>query len=261
MELEEELREYPLTGRFLFGRLREALSREEREILESLPTEIATYENSARIVEAGSACGRSTLLLEGFIMRGLPNMNGGGERRSALSLHVPGDFVDLHCFALKRLDHNVDTIGPARIAYVPHEKLREVLSETPHLARLLWSSTLLDAAMHRQWIMKLEQLTTPRRIAHIFAELWRRLEMVGLADEDGFDSPLTQTDLADMSGSTAVHANRALRELRERGVAEFRRGRVTSADRNALEAYGDFAADYLYGKGQLALERGFPALG
>lgn len=255
MTLEEELREFPLTGRFLFGRLRETLTHEERVALESLPEEIATYETSSRIVQAGSVCGRSTLLLEGFIIRGLERLNGEGEKRSALSLHVPGDFVDLHCFALKRLDHNVDTVGPARIAYVPHEKLQEVLRDMPHLARLLWSSTLLDAAMHRQWIMKLEQLTTPRRIAHIFAELWRRLEMVGLAHGDGFDTPLTQADLADMSGSTAVHANRALRELREKGIAEFRRGRVFSQDRAALEEYADFTADYLYGSGQLALER------
>ena len=253
MTLEEELREFPVTGRFLFGRLRQTLTHEERKALEALPEEIATYETSSRIVKAGSACNRSTLLIEGFIIRGLERRNGEGEKRSALSLHVPGDFVDLHCFALKRLDHNVDTVGPAKIAYIPHEKLRDVLKEKPHLARLLWSSTLLDAAMHRQWIMKLEQLTTPRRIAHIFAEMWRRLDMVGLARRDGFETPLTQADLADMSGSTAVHANRALRELRERGLAEFRRGSVVSNDRQALEAYADFAADYLYGEGQLAL--------
>lgn len=251
MTLDEELKEFPLTGRFLFGRLRQTLSREDRAVLEALPEEIANYESSSRIVEAGSVCGRSTLLVEGFIIRGLE----GQGNRSALSLHVPGDFVDLHCFALKRLDHNVDTIGAAKLAYVPHEKLQDVLKERPHLARLLWSSTLLDAAMHRQWIMKLEQLTTPRRIAHIFAELWQRLDMVGLAQSDGYQTPLTQSDLADMSGATAVHANRALRELRERGLVEFRRGRIWASDRGALEDYADFQPDYLYGEGQLTLER------
>ncbi len=253
MTLDEELRAFPVTGRFLFGRLRQTLSREEREALEALPDEIVTFENSTRIVRAGTVSNRSTLLVEGFIVRGLDEADGTGEGRSALSVHVPGDFVDLHCFALKRLDHNVDTIGPARLAFVSHETLQGVLREKPHLARLLWSSTLLDAAMHRQWIMKLEQLTAPRRIAHIFAEMWRRLDMVGLAQRDGFDTPLTQADLADMTGATAVHANRALRELREKGLAEFRRGRVTSHDRAALEKYADFAADYLYGEGQLAL--------
>lgn len=254
MTLDEELRDFPLTGRFLFGRLRHALDREERAMLENLPTEVATFDSSTRLVAAGQACNRSTLLVEGFIMRGLENIDGGGGKRSALSVHVPGDFVDLHCFALKRLDHNVDTIGPAKVAYIPHEALQGVLRDAPTVARFLWSSTLLDAAMHRQWILKLEQLTTPRRIAHIFVELWRRLEMVGLAEEDGFETPLTQADLADMSGSTAVHTNRALRELRTRGLAEFRRGCLACRDRAALEAYADFSADYLYGEGQLALD-------
>ena len=249
MTLEQELAEFPLTGRFLYGRLRDSLSHEDRRLLENLPEEIANYQKDTRVVQAGSACSRSTLLVEGFIIRGLD----GTGNRSALSVHVPGDFVDLHCFALKRLDHNVDTIGPVKLAYVPHEKLREVLRDRPHLGRLLWSSTLLDAAMHRQWIMKLEQLTTPRRIAHIFAELWRRLEMVGLADEDGFQTPLTQVDLAEMCGATPVHANRALRELRERELASFRKGRVSSPDRAGLEQYADFAPDYLYGEGELAV--------
>ena len=89
MTLEEELRAFPLTGRFLFGRLRETLSREERELLESLPTQIATFENSTRIVEAGAVSERSTLLVEGFIIRGLQKTSGGGGKRSALSVHVP----------------------------------------------------------------------------------------------------------------------------------------------------------------------------
>jgi len=153
---------------------------------------------------------------------------------------------------LKPMSHLVHT--EYLLAGRTRSDVREVLRDRPHLGRLLWSSTLLDAAMHRQWIMKLEQLTTPRRIAHIFAELWRRLEMVGLADEDGFQTPLTQVDLAEMCGATPVHANRALRELRERELASFRKGRVSSPDRAGLEQYADFAPDYLYGEGELAVK-------
>ena len=111
------------------------------------------------------------MLIDGFMLRTLD----GDGKRHAVSFHVPGDFVDLHCFALKRLDHNIDTVGRVKVGYVPHSALREVMRDKPHLARLFWFSTLLDAAMHREWIMTLEQLTAPRRIAHIFAEIWRRL--------------------------------------------------------------------------------------
>ena len=251
MTLEQELAEFPLTGRFLYGRLRDSLSHEDRRLLENLPEEIANYQKDTRVVQAGSVCGRSTLLVEGFIIRGLD----GSGNRSALSVHVPGDFVDLHCFALKRLDHNVDTIGPVKLAYVPHEKLREVLRDRPHLGRLLWSSTLLDAAMHREWIMKLEQSTVPKRIAHVFAEIWRRLEMVGQAFPDGFETPLRQSEIAEMCGATAIHTNRALADLRRNDLADFRRGEVRIRDRARLEDYAGFRPDYLYGEGSLALRR------
>jgi CRP-like cAMP-binding protein len=189
------------------------------------------------------------MLIDGFMLR---TLDGAGGKRHAVSFHVPGDFVDLHCFALKRLDHNIDTVGRVKVGYVPHSALDEVMRDKPHLARVFWFSTLLDAAMHREWIMTLEELTAPRRIAHIFAEIWRRLRMVGLGTSDGFETPLTQSDLSEMCGATPIHTNRALRELRHAGIADFNRGRVTIPYQAALEDYARFTPDYLYGPWSLS---------
>ena len=253
IDLANELARWPNTGRFLAGRLRHAMSLEEREILEKSIFDIATIEKPTRILERGKVYDQSTMLIEGFVVRTIDS----AESRHAVSFHVPGDFVDLHCFALKRLDHNIDTIGPAKVGYVPHVRLREIMEEHPRLARLLWFSTLLDAAMHREWVMKLEQLTTARRLAHIFAEIWHRLRMVGLGQENGFDTPLTQSELGEMCGATTIHVNRALRELREKGIAEFARGRVAFDDLKRLEDFGRFQADYLYGEGMNYLREGY----
>jgi CRP-like cAMP-binding protein len=204
-----------------------------------------------RLVTARQRCGHSTMLIEGFMLRTLD----GPGKRYAVSFHVPGDFVDLHCFALRRLDHHIDTVGRVNVGYVPHAALEEVLRVRPHLARVLWFSTLLDAALHREWIMTLERLTVPRRIAHIFAEIWRRLVLVGLGDADGFETPLTQSDLSEMCGATPIHTNRAIRELREGGIADFNRGRVTVPNQDELERYAGFSPDYLYGPWALAYDR------
>lgn len=249
----EELRRYPNTGRFLTGRLRHDMSDEERRILEDSISEVEVIGKSKRILEHGEVYNQSTMLIEGFVVRTID----GPETRHGVSFHVPGDFVDLHCFALKRLDHNIDTIGRVTVGYVLHETLRQIMIDHPHLSRLLWFSTLLDAAMHRQWVMKLEQLTTSRRLAHIFAEIWYRLRMVGMGDEGGFETPLTQASLAEMSGATTIHINRALRELRENDVADFARGRVNIPDRDRLESYGRFEPDYLYGEGSVYLREGY----
>lgn len=240
---------YPFTGRFLLGRLRELMSDEEKALLEGIIERTEWIDKPSRLIARGEKTDQSTMLIDGFMLRTLDDTG----RRHAVSFHVPGDFVDLHAFALKRLDHNIDTVGRVKVGYVSHAALDEVMREHRHLARLFWFSTLLDAALHREWITSLEHLTAPRRLAHIFAETWRRLEMVGLGDREGFDTPLTQIDLADMCGTTPIHANRAVRDLRERGIATFERGRVTIADRAALEAYADFDPTYLYGSASLDL--------
>lgn len=251
--IDHELADYPNTGRFLLGRLRHEMTDEEKRLLEDAISDVETITEPTRILERGEIYNHSTMLIDGFIMRTLD----GPESRFGVSFHVPGDFVDLHCFALKRLDHNIDTIGEVTLGYMPHDRITAIMQDYPHLARLFWFATLLDAAMHREWVMKLEQLTTAPRLAHIFAEIWRRLEMVGLGDDTGFDTPLTQAHMAQLSGATPIHVNRALAELRKAGIADVSRGRVDIPDRKRLEEFGKFNPDYLYGEGALSLREGF----
>jgi CRP-like cAMP-binding protein len=242
-----ELRSYPRTGRFLMGRLRDALSPDEREVLEGLIEEEHSLEPGEAIGRRGALCSTSTILIEGFAVRTIERAG----KRHIVGVQVPGDFVDLHGFALKRLDHDILAVGPVRAGSVSHLALRRSFDGRPHFARLLWFSTLLDAAIQREWILMLEDLPAPARAAHMFCELWHRLEMVGLAEADGFAIPMTQIELASMCGTTPVHMSRALRTLRELGLATFRNGRVQSENRRALERYCDFDAGYLYGPGEL----------
>jgi CRP-like cAMP-binding protein len=238
---------YPLTGRFLQGRLRHAMNAEDKALLENLIASDEVIGGDRVLLKRGEVCHHSTLLVDGFVLRTIEQAG----QTYVVGLHVPGDFVDLHSFALKRLDHDVVVIGGAHLAYLPHDRLKTVLRDNPRVARILWFASLLDAAIHRTWILKLEQLRADARLAHLLSEIWHRLEMVGLARPDGFASPLTQTHLAAMCGISVVHANRALRDLRMMDLGQFRRGRLFSDDRAALERHGRFTPDYLYGEGVL----------
>lgn len=247
--ISDELLRYPLTGRFLMGRARHAMAEREKELIESLVERTERFDGPHTVLTRGEHVDTSTILIDGMAARVMPR----GEAQHIVALHMPGDFVDLHGFALKRLDHSIVTLGPARLGFVPHERIAEVLRTEPHLARLLWFSTLLDAAIHREWIVTLEQLTAEGRVAHLLAETWHRLDVVGLADAGGFDLPLNQIELSNACGTTTVHMNRTVRALRESGIAEIRKGRVTVPDRKKLEKLGGFEPSYLYGEGPLGI--------
>jgi CRP-like cAMP-binding protein len=168
-----------------------------------------------------------------------------GERQ-VTELHVPGDFVDLHSFTLKRLDHNIMALTPSRVAVVPHDALAEIGSRHPHLTRLLWFSTNLDASIHREWELSLGRRTALAKMAHLFCELYVRLDVVGLVDGFNYELPLTQTDLAECLGLTSVHINRTLKELREQNVVTFRDRVVEIHDWPGLQAVAEFNPSYLY---------------
>lgn len=243
MQGAQQISDFPLTGDFLAGRLRHRLGGDDLKRLEALVGPSRVLSDGETLIARGEQARRASILVEGFLIRAVVRDG----KRFIVGVHVPGDFVDLHGFVLKRLDHDVVAVGPARIAQVAHAQLDVVTRDRPPIAKALWFATLLDAAIHRQWIRNLEALDAPQRIAHLYAELHHRLMLIGHNVTRALRTPFTQSDLADMCGVSAIHANRAVGRLRELGLAEIRRGDLYTTDWSALEAYAGFDPAYLYG--------------
>src|SRR5690606_13153704 len=101
------------------------------------------------IVREGDRPKDSCLLLDGFAARYKMMADG---RRQITAIHMAGDFVDLHSFILKIMDHGILALSACRVAYVPHATLQRITETHPHLTRLLWLNTLMDGATHREWL-------------------------------------------------------------------------------------------------------------
>jgi CRP-like cAMP-binding protein len=224
-------------------RARDEISSKEEQAIRAAISEEREYRSDHTFIKAGVELSVSTLLLDGLMCRYKDLRSG---ERQISELHVPGDFADLHSFTLKRLDHNVMTLTPCRVAIVPHENLEAITREHPHLTRVYWFSTNLDAAIHREWELSLGRRSALSRTAHLFCELRVRLGISGLADDKGYELPLTQADLSECLGLTSVHVNRTLKELREMGVVEFRSRRVSIHDWDELQRVAEFDPAYLY---------------
>ncbi|MBN4902815.1 winged helix-turn-helix domain-containing protein, partial [Staphylococcus sp. EG-SA-19] len=124
--------------------------------------------------------------------------------------------------------------------------IRALTERSATLTELLWRSTLIDAAINREWIVSIGARSAVVRLAHLFCEMYVRLERIGMTNGFTFALPLTQVDLSDATGLTAVHANRMLRQLREQGLVSFRQGTVDILDWDALRRFADFDPAYLF---------------
>lgn len=233
-----------LTELFLAGRVRHGLTSEELFALDAAVSTERLLAPGDDIVRRGERVDNSTYLIDGFVIRSVVDSDGG---RQILGLHVPGDFLDLHAFPLKRLDHDVSAISEARIAVVPHRALREILVKQPHLTRILWYSTLLDAAMHREWIFRLGRLDALGRVCHFLCETEMRLRFVGRSDGARFPMPLSQREIADVCGITTVHMSRTMTTLRQLDLVRFEGGQAIIVNHAGLAEIGEFDGDYLYG--------------
>lgn len=231
------------TDRFLRDRRGVELDVQERAVLEKAIFEIRTIDARKTVVQAGETLSVSMLLLEGFMCRYLDDREG---MRQLVAIQVPGDFLDLHAYPLKILDHDVASLTAATIAIVPHEALDEINAAMPELTRKLWFSTLLDAAMHRAWLFRLGRLDAVGRVAHFLSETNVRLVSAGLSDGTRFALGITQADISEVCGITSVHANRVLRQLREERLCNFRSSLVEILDVEGLARRGQFNPAYLY---------------
>ncbi len=231
------------TRDFLRGRRRSELTEQELAALEAAVERVETIPARKVMSRRGERMRYSALLVEGYACRYMDARDG---YRQLLSYHVPGDFVDLHGFTTRFIDHDVGTITETKFAFVPHEQLNRIMSDRPHLATMLWFSTVIDAALHREWIFRIGRLDAAGRLAHFLCETFCRMAAVGLVVDDSYDLPLTQQDLGEATGLTSVHVNRIVRRLREDGLAIVGRGKAQILDFGRLARLGEFEADYLY---------------
>lgn len=174
----------------------------------------------------------------------------GGDRQ-IVDFQVPGDFLGLRSILFRTADHSSEAVTDIEASEVLAGDLLESFAEAPRLATaVLWAASR-DEAMVVEHLVNLSRRSADVRMAHFLLELGARLRLVGVGDKSGFDCPLTQHNLADALGLSAVHVNRVLRSLREQKLVTFQKGRVTFDDFNGLKEFSGFDTEYLDQNGPL----------
>ena len=222
---------------------RVSLGESDCQALLKLPFQLKQLEAGKYLVREGMPIQESCLIISGFAIRHKLTQSGD---RQIVSVHMPGDFVDLEGSLLKVADHNIQTLSRCEIAAIATSAIVALIETHPLVGRAMWIDTLIDGSIFREWVMNVGRRDARERIAHLLCEFAKRLEVAGLGSTAGYQFPMTQEQLADSTGLTPVHVNRSLKYLEGEGLIVRSKRHIEIPDWKRLRDLSGFNELYLH---------------
>ncbi len=223
--------------------LRSPLPPEDRQAVLSLPYTLRTLEAATYTVREADAPEHCAVLVSGFAYR--QKLTGNGSRQ-IVALHIPGDALDFQNLFLDVSDHSLQMLTRAEVAFVTMRDLQVLARDRPAVGHAILVKILVEASIFREWVLNVGRRDSRARLAHLLCELGVRLDAEGLAEDYGYELPMTQEQLADALGLTPVHVNRTLKVLEAEGLIVRSKRSVGFPDWKRLRLVGDFNQRYLH---------------
>jgi CRP-like cAMP-binding protein len=166
--------------------------------------------------------------------------------RQIVSLHNPGEALDLQQLLLDVADHSLRMLTGGEVATVGHRVLLDLIARRPEVGSAIFKATLIEGSIFREWVLNVGRRDARTRIAHFLCEFYVRLRKSPWVEAEGFDLPMTQEQLADVTGLTPVHINRTLKGLEKEGLIRCSRRSIALVSWRGLQEAGQFDGRYLH---------------
>lgn len=153
-------------------------------------------------------------------------------RAQMLGVLLPGDLFGVEAMLMKRQPDGIVALDTVRVDQLPQDQARAAGMADPQIGlRLSWQL----AENHRRlgnWVVGLGRGHADERLALLLLDLRARLILGGTLREEAtsFRLPLTQGQIGELLGLTAVHVNRTLRRFRDAGLATVAGGEARLGD-------------------------------
>jgi CRP-like cAMP-binding protein len=207
-----------------------ALSDAELELLRTLAERRERHAAGDELATEGGLTSRPRFIISGWGCRQRVLPDG---RRQIFSFLLPGDAIGLS----RRFGPELSAVAAVTaLETIDAEPVLDAVhsGRAPGLARAIAGLEPFEQGLLLDHVVRLGRQTAYERVAHFLLELQRRLEIVGLGDNQRFPLPLTQEILADALGLSIVHVNRTLQQLRRERLIELRSGVAILLERETL---------------------------
>jgi CRP-like cAMP-binding protein len=219
-------------------------SDEDKQLINALTSERQTQFGAREdIVSEGEHSADIHIVITGLACRYKHLADGS---RQIMAFLLPGDPCDSEIFILDKMDHSIGTLAPSVVASVPGHRMKELLLHRGSIALAFWWNTLQDEGVLRERILDEGRRDAYTRIGFLIYEIFVRMRALGVIEDQKFEFPVTQVDLADATGLTPVHVNRMLKQFREENLIAIEGKNWTILDPEGLRKASHFEASYLH---------------
>jgi CRP-like cAMP-binding protein len=147
--------------------------------------------------------------------------------RQILRLHLPGDMVGLSCAAFNEATESLVAVTDVKLSPVEKSSLNKLFVEHPRLGALLFLIAQAEKVSLSDRLASLGRTSAKARVAALILDTVARLRVMNAELGDSFAFPLTQEEIGDATGLTAVHVNRMMRALVEEGLIARQANQLT----------------------------------
>lgn len=218
-----------------------SLTPNERDALGRLEEQSRSYRRGA-LVRSENDNARELFIVQKGWLHSYALLGNGS--RQIMRLHFTGDLLGLCSLAFTQSSESIFAVTDVTLCPFDRDKLATLFDEHPRLGALIFTLSVAERAALADRLASIGRTSARARVASLLCELVARLRLTGGGDLDQFHIPLTQEEIGDSTGLTAVHVNRMMRELVEDGLIRRHGNQIALLDEARLVAEVNFVDRY-----------------
>jgi CRP/FNR family transcriptional regulator, anaerobic regulatory protein len=215
------------------------LTATEKTALQALAGEPVEYPRGATIRAAGKTHPALYLLHRGWAAALADFQNG---QRQVFKIHLPGDVMGAPSLPFEHAVETLTTLTAASVSQLSLTALGRLFAEHPRVGALLFLTAQEERVILMDRLTSVGRRSSLQRVSALILHVHERLSLIDSENTSFVELPLTQEQVGDALGLTAVHVNRTLRILGDQGVIGRRDGGVEILRADALRRLADIPA-------------------
>jgi len=213
------------------------LTRTEREALDRLEDEQRQVRRGTILVGEGERARDLYIVQKGWLLSSVLLGNGG---RQIMRIGLPGDILGLPHLAFQEAPETITAITDAVLCPLDRDRLSGLFAAHPRLAALLFAITVAERTALADRLASVGRTPARARVAALLCDVFARHRMTEGPEADRVVVPMTQEEIGDATGLTAVHVNRMIRGLVDEGIIERSGTTMRLLDERRLAAEANF---------------------